>query len=98
MYEPTIYLASQSQRRKELLTNAGYNPIVIKSEYKENNNENIPPTDLVLKHAEGKAKDVAEKLKEKGTREGLVIGADTIGILYKKVLGKPKNRKNAEKK
>ncbi len=97
MFEPKIYLASQSPRRKELLTNAGYEPEIIKSEYEENNNEPISPATLVTKHAEGKAKDTANKIKRKGINNGLVIGADTIGVIDNKILGKPKNRENAKK-
>ena len=97
MFEPKIYLASQSPRRKELLTNAGYRPEIIKSGYEEDNNEAISPLDLVIKHAEGKAKDVADKLKRKGINKGLVIGADTIGVIDNKILGKPKNKENAKK-
>ena len=96
MYKPTIYLASKSPGRKKLLENAGYKPKVIVSKYEENNNESINPLVLVTKHAEGKAKDVTEILKEKNIKEGLVIGADTIGVIDNKVLGKPKDINNAK--
>lgn len=39
----------------------------------------------------GKAREVASRMKN-----AIVIGVDTIGVLHGKILGKPKNRQEAE--
>ncbi len=84
-----IILASNSPRRKELLTKAGLKFSVIPSTEDENIDKNLPP----IKYAETlsylKAKSVFEKHKN------IVIGADTIVVLDNKIIGKPKDEKDA---
>ena len=87
-----IILASASPRRKMLLKKAGLKFEVVKSDYEENNNENISPENLVLKHALGKARDVAEKMKG-----AVVIGADTIVVIDDEVIGKAKDDEDAKR-
>lgn len=45
-----------------------------------------------MRNAVGKARDVAERAKN-----AIIIGVDTIGVLQGKILGKPKNRQEAER-
>lgn len=45
-----------------------------------------------MRNAIGKARDVAERAKN-----AIIIGVDTIGVLRGKILGKPKNRREAER-
>lgn len=86
-----LILASNSPRRKELLTKAGIDFDVVKTNFRENNLEGIPFIKLVTKHAQGKALDVANKVKE-----GFVLGADTIVVLNNRVIGKPKSKGDAK--
>lgn len=84
-----IILASNSPRRREILSQLGVQYDVIPSDYEEKS-ENNNPYKLVMLFAENKAKSVAESIKEKA----LVIGADTI--VYKdEVMGKPKSKADA---
>ncbi len=85
-------LASQSPRRKELLSLCVKDFEVCPSDIPE-----IVPEGLELeKHsqylAEIKAKDIAEKYPE-----DIVIGADTCVICCAEILGKPKSRADAKR-
>jgi septum formation protein len=88
-----IILASGSPRRKQLLKQIiGDNFVIKTSSYEEDNDLQIPPKDLVLKHSLAKGRDVANSLNE-----GIVISADTL-IFYKDaVFGKPHTEENARR-
>ena len=88
-----IILASGSPRRKQLRKQIiGDNFVIKTSSYEEDNELNIPPKDLVLKHSLAKGRDVANNLDE-----GIVISADTL-IFYKgEVFGKPHTEENARR-
>lgn len=87
-----IILASSSPRRKELLTQLiGNNFEIINSSYEEDNGKDLSPSKLVKKHALGKARDIASKLKE-----GVVIGCDTLVFYEDHILGKPKTVERAK--
>jgi len=88
--KPKIILASASPRRSGLLQQIGLEFEVIPANIKEDININISHEELVKKLAEEKAENVAKRLKE-----GIVIGADTIFVLGKERIGKPKNKKDA---
>ena len=85
-----IILASTSPRRQELLKTLGLNFYVAGSRYPEDMTLDLKPIDLVKYLARGKAKAVAENYHKE-----VVIGADTIVVLGKKIMGKPKNEANA---
>jgi septum formation protein len=86
-----IILASQSPRRKEILTMLGFKVRVVPSGYEEHMPATTSdPAALVMEFAEEKAADVVRK-----DVEGLVIGADTIIAKGEKIFGKPKDRDNA---
>ncbi len=88
-HNEVIILASQSPRRKEILTELGISFTVVPSHYEEDNARHIPPETLVKLQAEGKARDVYKKTG------GIVLGADTVVVLDGEVLGKPKNQEDA---
>lgn len=90
MKKPKIILASTSPRRKELLSMMGLEFEVMPSHYKEDMSLRMSPKSLVKVFAEGKAMDVAKRLKS-----GIVIGADTIVEVGGNSLGKPKDYKAA---
>jgi septum formation protein len=85
-----LILASNSPRRKELLTQAGISFEVVPSLYEEHNHPGIPPAQLVREQALGKAVEVARRYPERN-----VLGADTLVALGQTILGKPKDVQEA---
>ena len=86
-----IILASASPRRKELLQKAGVVFTIFASHIKETTTKKMPHA-IVKDLATQKAKAVAKKYKD-----AIVIGADTIVVYNNKIIGKPKNNKDAIK-
>ena len=88
-----IILASQSPRRKELLSKIIKNFEIVVSDFDESSivfDGDIE--NYVKKLAMCKAKFVAQDIK----KHAIIISADTIVVLENKILGKPKNKKDAE--
>lgn len=89
-------LASNSPRRKELLEKFNYNFEIIKSNFDENSAPNLPPKLKVKFLAYKKAESVY--LSQINTSEEiLVLGADTIVVYKKNILGKPLDEEDAIK-
>lgn len=86
-----IILASASPRRRELLSRIGLDIEVIPSQAEEDLTKNISPELLVSELALLKASDIG-KITAKGF---YIIGADTVVVYNKKVLGKPQNEQQA---
>ena len=84
-----IILASNSPRRRELLTREGVEFTVIPSSYEEVENFGLAPEKYVEFLAFNKAKSVFD------LHGGVVIGADTVVVLNGKILGKPKDSEDA---
>lgn len=92
-----IVLASGSPRRRELLEQVDLKFSVKVSEADEDIEE-TNPKELVKKLSFIKADDIYYKIDPEQNDENLVvIGADTIVVAGRKILGKPKNRANARK-
>lgn len=87
-----IILASTSPRRKELMEITGLPFVVVASPYEEDMSLKMSPRDLVKHLAKGKASAVAENY-----RNEIIIGADTIVVLGKEVMGKPETEAAARK-
>ena len=88
-----IILASASPRRKELLAKAGISFTVIPAAGEEKRTSETPG-EVVQQLARDKAEWVAQSLAE--CEEGtLVIGSDTIVVFENRILGKPKDRRDA---
>jgi len=88
-----LILASNSPQRKKLLKDLGVQFTIKSSRIREVNTIKTTCSALVKHNAILKARDVARRVKK-----GVVIGADTL--VYggnKKIIGKPKNLKNAKK-
>jgi septum formation protein len=84
-----LILASASPRRRELLKRLKIPFRVIPSHIPERTKRHAPHAiveDLALQ----KARAIARKVKE-----GVVLGADTIVVLGRKVLGKPRDSRDA---
>jgi septum formation protein len=89
-----VILASASPRRSEILTELGIKFTISKSDYKENNSKYQNPIALVLKHSKNKALAVSNKTNLKNK---IILGFDTIVVLKKEIIGKPKDNKDAIK-
>ena len=84
-----MILASNSQRRQEILRNAGFNFKVITS-----NIEEISDKKIIIE----KILDIAEKKLEQIVRNNkneFILAADTVVELNGEVFGKPKDREEA---
>lgn len=85
-----VFLASKSPRRRKLLKQLNIKFKSFSVEMDEKIHTNEKPSNSVLRLS--KEKLGLAKLKVK---KGIVITADTIVVLNKTVLGKPKNKKDA---
>ena len=85
-----LILASKSKARKKLLKDVGLKFTVCASKVREKRHIKTDCGDLVIENALAKAVDVAGKFSS-----GIVIAADTVVLVGKKIIGKPKNIKDA---
>ncbi len=81
-----IVLASQSPRRIQLLRRIIPDFEVKASNINEINNGSSTPAKLVEKLSRQKAENVALQFEQ-----GIIIGADSVVVLGKKILGKPRD-------
>lgn len=86
-----VILASTSPRRKELLQGAGLVFAVVPSLYEEIMPEEADPRELVREFAVKKARALA-----KSHNDHIIIAADTIIALGRRVFGKPADLREAE--
>ena len=87
----SIILASASPRRKELLEKIGLKFKVVESNYREYFDPKLTPHTLAKKLSWEKAKAVYKKNKN-----SIIIAADTLVVCNGKILGKPKDKKDAK--
>lgn len=89
-----LILASQSPRRKQLLTDAGYEFTINApaDSVEKGICSSCSPEELVMESALAKARAIAATLSE-----GLVLAADTVAVCKAEVLGKPVDRDHAER-
>jgi septum formation protein len=85
--KPVLILASQSPRRKELLSQLGYKFKTISADVDESIIRNESPSDYVLRLAIEKAKVVSQNQAD----NCIVLGSDTSVIFEQHILGKPEN-------
>ena len=86
-----IILASDSERRRQLLNEMGLDFIQVPSFVKEFGNE-CYYSEAAMHNAVRKARDVAEKYPD-----DLVIGVDTVIEYQQEIIGKPENLDDARK-
>lgn len=87
-----IILASRSRARRKLLKDIGLKFRVAKSNMKEKRRITTNCGDLVIENALAKARDVSKRFNS-----GIIVAADTVVLVGKKIIGKPKNIKDAFK-
>ena len=86
-----IILASASKRRSKILKECGIAHRVVVSNVPEKMDYKRGARFNVLHNARVKAEKIADKY-----RLGLIVGADTVVLLGKRVIGKPKTKKEAK--
>lgn len=91
-----LILASNSPRRKELLTLDGYRFSVMPASIDESTLPGEQPGDYVLRLAQGKAQVVARQVPAEAQAEAVVIAADTTVVDGGAILGKPADAAEAE--
>lgn len=87
----SIYLASQSPRRRELLTQIGIEYELLSNDIDETPLDNEQASDYVQRLAIEKAR-AGQTL---ATKNKPVLGADTIVVVDKTLLGKPRDKQEA---
>ena len=90
MFNFDIVLASNSPRRKAILSQVHQNFIIQPSNINEDFTIELLPKAFCEHWSNKKAKNIAESHADK-----LVIGADTIVVNDDKILGKPKNQRES---
>ena len=86
-----LILASNSPRRKELLSDLGYSFEIIPSNINEEIDLNNSIQNEIEKLSFNKALSVF-----KDNKDAIVIGSDSVVILNNKIYGKPKNKEEAK--
>lgn len=86
-----VILASQSPRRKELISLLHIEPLTIPSEVEEILDMSLSHEEMVMDLAYQKAADVF-----KNHKDDLVLGFDTLVILKDQIMGKPKDKEEAK--
>lgn len=90
-----IALASQSPRRRELLSKAAYEFRVFPVKVSEIIDENLKPAEAASQIATNKVLAATQQYKELKQPGFLILGVDTIVVLGKRILGKPRNYSEA---
>jgi septum formation protein len=92
MTDEPIILASESPRRAALLSLAGFNFTVRPSRLDEADFDEENPVDHVRMLSRLKAENIADEVEK-----GLIVAADTIVVLDRRILGKPIDASEAKK-
>jgi septum formation protein len=90
-----LILASNSPRRKDLLSKAGVVFDVMAADIDETPGENETPSRFAMRMAEEKALAAANKLRPE--EQVVILAADTVVTIDGKILGKPQTSADAEK-
>ncbi len=85
-----LILASNSPRRKEILTNAGFEFSILVKEIDESFSTDMPIIEVAPYLAEKKAMEFATEIGE-----NIVLTADTIVAVQNQILNKPANKNEA---
>ncbi|GAB2584085.1 septum formation inhibitor Maf [Dyella jejuensis] len=92
----TLYLASQSPRRRELLAQLGVAFDILDVEVAEIPQPGEPPIDYVRRVAHDKARAGRQALETATQADAIVIASDTEVVLDGDIFGKPKDAGDAQ--
>ena len=90
-----VILASQSPRRRELLSQIGVKYRCMVSDKEEKIDTGVP-REAVMRLSYQKAEDIYETVKKDIREDTLIVGADTVVACEGRIMGKPSDNKNAE--
>jgi septum formation protein len=90
--KPQIILASASPRREHLLREMGLRFLVVRPDDIEELSGGAAPDTVAMHNAQRKARAIAGRHPD-----ALVIGADTVVILDRKIFGKPRDHAEARR-
>lgn len=93
MMKRKIILASQSPRRKELISRIIPEFEIMADDSEETTKDGLTPEETVKVLAKQKAENIAKKVSE----SALIIGADTVVSIDNKIFGKPADENDAKK-
>lgn len=88
-------LASKSPRRREILSNVGMEFDIVVSNSEENCEDSLSPEEFVMELSRQKASAVAGQTSY--TEDFLIIGSDTVVVFEGEIMGKPKDKEDAER-
>lgn len=94
-HSPSLYLASQSPRRRELLQQIGVPHQVVSADVTEVPRTQESPSDYVQRLAREKAEAGLASVKRLMLPPKPVLGADTIVVINNEILEKPQSAEHA---
>jgi septum formation protein len=92
-----LILASQSPRRKEILESAGIRCTIVSSNSSESFDENLTLDENLRAVVADKIKGSLGNLSRSNQKRILILAADTVVVIGKEVLGKPRNSGDAKR-
>ncbi len=92
MKSPSLILASASPRRADLLRQLAPEFQIVASDAPELSPEHLSPREICLLNAHRKSRVVAKKIPD-----AVVLGADTLVFLERKIYGKPRDLADAHR-
>lgn len=90
---PSIILASQSPRRKEILQKHGHDPIIFPADIDEFIPDGMMPEEATMYLAREKGRFVAEQCSQNDL-DSMIIASDTV-VYKEEILGKPVDKAHA---
>jgi len=95
--KPKIILASQSERRREILEKFGIEfSVIVPTDDEISPDGKLSPVNFVQENSRRKCESVAAKFN-KNNENAIIIGCDTIASLNGKIIGKPKSKNDAKR-
>lgn len=85
----TLILASSSPRRRQMLSELGYNFSVYVPEIEERASKGEPPVQFALRTAAEKAAAVERRWMQQGDGPAVILAADTVVSRGSRIFGKP---------
>ena len=92
-----LILASSSPRRRELLKVAGRAFRIVTPDIEETPRPGEAPAAFARRAAREKAEAVALRLPERAARRRVILASDTIVVLGRRILGKPRSLAEARR-
>ncbi|MFB9279184.1 Maf family protein [Cohnella cellulosilytica] len=93
----SLVLASSSPRRQELISLLGLPVRIIPSGADERTPAEWSPSRIVEELSRRKALAVEKELTEAADESSIIVGSDTIVVLNGQIMGKPRDRQDAER-